>query len=313
MLQQTRVDKVLDYFARFMARFPDVASLACAPQDEVLALWSGLGYYSRARNMHRAAQIIVAEHGGRVPDDEKDLRALPGIGPYTAGAILSIAFDQAVPLVDGNVERVLARLMGIREDPRDPMPKKRILAAAATLVKGLRPGDLNQALMELGALLCKPGLPDCAHCPAQKKCQAYRLHMQNEIPVARKKTAQPRLRMAVAVVVDQERVLLRRRPDSGLFAGLWELPSVGIKAGARRAQIGLVLQRSLGISLQLGRKLAGVERLLTHRRLQIEAYQVSLSEPPVESQNLRFVSLEKLENQALSSAMRVLLKKLKLK
>ena len=307
MLQQTQVDKVLGYYARFMARFPDVFALAAASQDEVLSLWSGLGYYSRARNMHKAAKLVVSDFAGLIPDQERALRSLPGIGPYTAGAILSIAFNQPVQLVDGNVERVLARVLALQGDVRSPAHKKTIIAAAKILVQGPHPGDLNQALMELGALQCRPGQVDCSICPIALHCLAQQQGLQQQIPAPRKRARQPLLRMALAVIVDADKILLRRRGSQGLFGGLWEIPAVEILSTDRRQDIARALRRDLKIELKLGRKLSKTQRLLTHRRLQLEAYQVSVLQAPEISAVCQFVAADQLQTWPLSAAMRAVL------
>ena len=173
MLQQTRVETVIPYWERFLARFPDVEALATADADDVIACWAGLGYYSRARNLHRAAQIVVERHAGRLPADVELLRELPGVGRYTAGAVASIAFDRPAPIVDGNVARVLARLFGIAADVRSRAVQERLWREAEELARGEDPGALNQALMELGAMVCTPRAPRCADCPWSRRCAAF--------------------------------------------------------------------------------------------------------------------------------------------
>ncbi|MEZ4469232.1 MAG: A/G-specific adenine glycosylase [bacterium] len=185
MLQQTRVESVIPYFHRFLERFPDPAALAAAPLDEVLALWAGLGYYSRARSLHRAAQQVVERHGGEIPNDPEAFGALTGVGPYTRGAVMSIAFGRAEPLVDGNVVRVISHLDHIAEDPRRPAVSRRFWARAGELVVGERPGDLNQALMELGALICTPRSPLCLVCPVASDCDARAAGTQEACPSSR--------------------------------------------------------------------------------------------------------------------------------
>src|SRR6185503_9991928 len=182
MLQQTRVTVVVPYWQRWMARFPSPAALAGAPLDDVLAAWSGLGYYGRARNLHRGAREVVARYGGRLPDSAGELRTLPGIGRYTAGAIASMAFDRQEPLVDGNVARVLARVFAVEEDVKSAAGQNRLWQLAADLVPSEAPGDFNQALMELGATLCAPAAPRCAGCPLAADCRAHREGRTDELP-----------------------------------------------------------------------------------------------------------------------------------
>ncbi len=224
MLQQTTVAAVGPYYARFLARFPTVKALARASQDDVLGLWSGLGYYARARNLHACARKVVAELAGRFPEDEALLRTLPGIGRYTAAAIAAIAFDKQAAAVDGNVERVLARLYGVDE----PLPraKKKLAALAAKLVPEKRPGDHAQALMDLGATLCTPKNPRCFFCPWQDACVAYAKGLTETLPRRVKKRQKP-LKRGIAFFLERAdgAVLLRKRAEKGLLGGLWEVPS----------------------------------------------------------------------------------------
>ena len=227
MLQQTRVETVVPYYQRWMERFPDPGSLAAADADEVLGLWEGLGYYSRARNLHRAVREVVARYQGEVPSEPEELRTLPGVGPYTAGAVASIAFSRPVPAVDGNVRRVLSRLM----DAPAPTPRE-LEEWAGALVDPDRPGDFNQALMELGALVCAPRSPDCGGCPVAAWCAARAAGTQAERPAAGPRKTPPLVDEAVAVLAcpgpagQATRVLLRKRPEEGLLGGLWEFPGV---------------------------------------------------------------------------------------
>ncbi|HSD89485.1 MAG TPA: A/G-specific adenine glycosylase, partial [Kofleriaceae bacterium] len=231
MLQQTRVQTVIPYWERWMTRFPTVRALAEAPLDDVLAAWAGLGYYSRARNLHAGAQAVATKWAGALPSRAAELREVPGIGPYTAGAIASIAFGERAPLVDGNVARVLARAYGITEDIKSTAGQKALWSRAgevmAALPAGHAPGDLNQGLMELGATTCAPTSPRCLVCPLAQLCVAARTGRQDELPVvpARKKESElPILsRAAVWIEADGHVVLARRSPE-GLFGGLWELP-----------------------------------------------------------------------------------------
>jgi A/G-specific adenine glycosylase len=230
MLQQTTVAAAGPYFQRFLARFPTVAALASAPVEDVMHAWSGLGYYARARNLHKAAQVVVAEHGGRFPDTEEALLGLPGIGPYTAAAIAAIAFDRCAAAVDGNAERVIARLFAIVE----PMPaaKKAIRARALTIVPDARPGDFAQALMDLGSGICTPTAPKCILCPLTEVCAARGLGIAEQLPARAAKAERPTRRgIAFWITDDKGRVLLRRRPPSGLLGGMMEVPSSAWREG----------------------------------------------------------------------------------
>lgn len=227
MLQQTRVETGVPYFERFVRVLPDIPSLAAAPEETLLKLWQGLGYYSRARNLGKAAVILMRDHGGRLPRDYAALLALPGFGEYTAGAVASIAFDLPVPAVDGNVLRVTARLLGDRRDIGKAATKAAFRGIVAASLPSGRAGDFNQALMELGALLCLPsGAPLCGRCPVREFCRASAEGTAGVLPAGRKTVRRRTERKTVLLLLSGGRVLLRRRPGSGLLAGLWEFPSL---------------------------------------------------------------------------------------
>ena len=226
MLQQTRVAAVLGYYRRFLEEAPDVAALAALPEDRLLKLWQGLGYYNRARNLQRAARVIVDQHGGVFPADYAAVRALPGVGDYTAGAVCSIAFGQAVPAVDGNVLRVYARICGDGGDITAPQMKQKVTQAVGEIIPLNAAGTFNQALMELGATVCLPnGAPLCQRCPAKGFCAALAQGRVGELPVKAPKKARRVEKRAVWLIFWENRVALRRRPDKGLLAGLWEFPN----------------------------------------------------------------------------------------
>jgi A/G-specific adenine glycosylase len=275
ILQQTRVETAGPYFERFMARFPDVHALAGADLQEVLKAWENLGYYSRARNLHRAAQAVIRDHGGRLPEDREALLALPGIGPYTAGAILSLAFGRPEAAVDGNVRRVLCRL----EDIRDPLERAATLEAvearASALVPAERPGAFNQALMDLGSGICTPKGPRCLLCPLLKECEATRQGDPEALPVKKKRRPVPHRSAAGAVIRDgQGRVLLVKRPDHGLLGGLWKLPGGEVEEGENPAR---ALERQVAAEAGLAVEaeptcLASVNHTYTHFTLTFQAY-----------------------------------------
>lgn len=224
MLQQTTVAAVAGYFRAFLDRWPTVRDLAAAPLDEVLTAWAGLGYYARARNLHRCAQVVAGELGGRFPEDEAGLLALPGVGPYTAAAIAAIAFGRPATAVDGNIERVVARLFALT----DPLPaaKNRLKAMAATLVPSSRPGDHTQAMMDLGATICVPQRPKCILCPLAEDCRARALGIAGTLPAKAAKPVRPLKRGTAFWVLNPDgAVLLRRRPEKGLLGGMMEVPS----------------------------------------------------------------------------------------
>lgn len=274
MLQQTQVERVKDYWPRFLARFPTVAALADAELPDVLGLWRGLGYYGRARNLHKAARLLVEAHGGALPRAPEALRGLPGFGRYTTGAVASIAFGQRSPLVDGNVARVFSRLFEVEGAPGSPAREAALWAAAEVLVDGPTPGDWNQALMELGATVCTPSSPLCLLCPVRASCGALASGRVQDLPPARKPPKRKVLELAVAVAVAKGRVLLGRRSDEdGLFGGLWELPSFPIEAGQTGDD---VLERALGRKAAVGPELTVIERTLTHRDLKLRLHAVRM-------------------------------------
>ena len=226
MLQQTRVAAVLDYYERMLRECPTVADLAALEEDRLMKLWQGLGYYSRARSLHRTANIIVDEYGGNFPADFDAIRALPGIGDYTAGAICSIAFGIPVPAVDGNVLRVVARITGDDTDITTPAMKKKVTAALQKIIPTKTPGNFNQALMELGALVCLPnGAPQSEKCPAAPFCEAFQKGLTDKLPVKAEKKARRIEQRDVFLIFHKGKVALRRRPPRGLLAGLWEFPN----------------------------------------------------------------------------------------
>ena len=273
MLQQTRTETVIPYYERFLDRFPDVVALADAELDDVVGAWAGLGYYSRARRLHAAARKVVDEFGGRLPGNAESLRTLPGIGRYTAGAVASIAFDREEPVVDGNVARVLARLRGIRDDVKRPAVARRLWDEASALVRGPHPGDLNQALMELGATVCVPRRPHCAACPLARRCDARRRGDAASLPVARPAAEPRRIEAVAGLVLRRGRALAVRRAHGGLLGGLWELPGAAL---ARRETPTAALVRALreraGLAVAAPRALGAVDHRFTHRRLTLHVF-----------------------------------------
>ena len=273
MLQQTRVETVIPYYERFLARFPDVESLADADQEDVYAHWAGLGYYSRARNLHAAAKTLVDDFGGALPDDAGALRSLPGGGRYTAGAVASIAFDRPEAVVDGNVTRVLARLSGLRENAKSPAMIRRLWELAGELARGREPGALNQALMELGATLCTPRAPQCPRCPLRGRCVARRDGDPEALPVKTRRAARTPLAAVAGWIPRRGRVLAVKRPSAGLLGGLWDLPGGELVDGESPPQ---ALQRCLleGVGLRVDslEPLGEVQQAFTHRDLTLQVF-----------------------------------------
>lgn len=263
MLQQTRVETVRPYYRRWLERFPTLEALARASLDEVLKAWEGLGYYSRARNLHRAVREVADRYGGEVPPDPATFRTLPGVGRYTAGAVMSIAFGLEEPVVDGNVRRVLARLVD-RADPND----RELWGMAARLVSGERPGDLNQALMELGATLCTPRSPACGKCPVRAHCAARASGMQELRPTRRRRAPLPHEDTAVALVERRGTVLLGRRAAGARLGGMWELPATirtgdeTLEGAAERAA-----RVTTGLRVRAVEPLGSVEHVFSHVRV----------------------------------------------
>ncbi len=273
MLQQTRVETVTPYFERWMRRFPTVRALADSPLDDVLSQWAGLGYYARARNLHAAARDVVATYGGAFPSTAERLRALRGVGDYTAGAIASIAFGEAAPIVDGNVVRVLARVDALDGAADDPQLKKRVWQRAGELVRadgGADAGDFNQAMMELGATVCTPASPGCSRCPLATACRARASGDATALPGPKRKKA-PRVVDAVAVLVEREgKLLLVRRPPRGLWGGLWEPPWQPLRPTASSAAE--VALRCTGLALSNIQSLETIDHVLTHRHMRFHVF-----------------------------------------
>jgi A/G-specific adenine glycosylase len=307
MLQQTRVATVVDYFERFTARFPSVEALAAASEDEVLALWSGLGYYARGRNLHRAAQLVANERGGVFPDDAEGLLQLPGVGRYTAAAIASLAFGHAEPLVDGNVSRVLMRLCD-DDTPFDTPKGQRVTwARAADLVEAAAaPGPLNEGLMELGALVCAPRAPNCEACPWSAACRGRAAGRAAELPVRAGKTRRKTMRLACAVLHDDDWVWLERRPSAGLFGGLYQPPASELqpRQSATSAVGALLGERGIPVPARLPRAVR-VERTLTHRDLRLDVIAVQTARG--RRRGAPWFHGDRLSEVGLSSAVRAVL------
>jgi A/G-specific adenine glycosylase len=280
MLQQTTVRAAVPYYEAFLERFPDVRTLAEAPLDDVLARWSGLGYYSRARNLKRAAEIVARDHGGRVPGDPDALRALPGVGAYTAGAILSIAFGRPEPVLDGNVTRVLTRLFTLRGDATRAPLRNGLWDLARRLVPADRPGDFNQALMELGATVCTPRAPSCGTCPVAPLCRANATGKVAEYPTPRSRPPAVAVRMAVALVERRGALLMLRRREGRLLRDLLELPGGEIPlAGDAGEHLARVVLARHGLSVAVGAERARVRHGIMNRRIIVVAHAARLARP----------------------------------
>ena len=284
MLQQTRVAAVVPYYERFLEAFPNVQALARARTDRVLANWAGLGYYSRARNLQRAAKEIVARHAGNFPREYQAALALPGIGRYTAAAVLSIAYDQPYAVLDGNVARVLARIGAVRGELRAPARWRKLDATAQGLLDRSAPGDWNQAMMELGATLCTPKSPRCAECPVEKWCRARALGIAEKLPSARKKRAAVKVTLAAAVLLDPRgRTLLVRQPDGdgALFSRLWQFPALESTGKDLSTALAGHLHEKFGVA---GKNcltpLTAARHAVTFRNIRLEPYLVRVARLP---------------------------------
>jgi len=309
MLQQTQVATVFPFYEKFLERFPTVSELAAAEIEEVLALWSGLGYYRRARQLHAAA-VQVAALGAELPTTAEELRRLPGIGPYTAAAIASIAFGEHVAVLDGNVERVLCRFLALAGDPKKSTLRRQLVETATGLLVRGRPGDSNQALMELGATLCRSQQADCSRCPLASVCRA-RLNQQVELyPTPRRRRRMERVELAVVVVEERGRVLLFRRPsDAELLAGLWELPTVTMHP--RRKQLEAELEAHYGGRWRLkGKATERIRHSITHRAISAWIYsgELSASESVAEGPEAAWVDPLKRDQYPVSSLVDKVLK-----
>ncbi len=314
MLQQTRVETVVPYFERWMARFPDVRTLAEAAEQEVLAAWEGLGYYSRARNLHKAARIVQMDLGGKLPDDPATLRRLPGIGRYTAAAIASIAFGRDVAALDGNIRRVLARLFDVTE-PADLPPGEKILwsLAQAHLPPG-RAGDYNQALMDLGATVCLPHMPACLPCPLRDLCKARSLDLQEQRPVLKPKAEVPHYTVTAAVLRRDGKVLLAKRPSRGLLGGLWEFPGGKVEGGETQAEaLRRELREELGVEVRVGEAFGVYRHAYTHFHITLHAYLCELvrGRPrPLEAAELAWIAPGDLGNYPMGKVDRQIARRL---
>ena len=289
MLQQTQVTTVIPYYQRFLERFPTLASLAGADEQDVLRLWQGLGYYSRARNLQAAARIVVRDFGGAMPGTVDDLLKLPGVGPYTAGAIASIAFGVRAPILDGNVQRVLCRLDRIETDPRDRATQKALWQRAEDILPAKRVGDFNSALMELGATVCTPRVPQCLLCPVREHCQAFAAGLQEKIPAPKKARPTPLVRRQTWCIRDGQRWLIEQRPPRGRWAGMWQFVTMPADENG-------IVGASPPVNTTTPRPLGTIAHALTHRRYQFAVYVCEVRESkPRDCAPRRWATLKELD------------------
>ncbi|HVX15379.1 MAG TPA: A/G-specific adenine glycosylase [Pirellulales bacterium] len=303
MLQQTQVATVAAYFPRFLAAFPTIEALAAADEHDVLRLWEGLGYYRRARQLHRAAQIVVREHGGRFPADREAVRRLPGIGRYTAGAILSIAFDAREPIVEANTIRLLSRLIAYRGDPRQKQGTAILWKLAEELLPQRGSSRLNQALMELGSLVCTPRAPGCTSCPVSDLCPTNRLSLQEVIPLPKAKPRVETVREALIVVRRGTTVLLRQRQAGERWAGLWDFPRFGVEAanGSLAEEIAEKLTATTGVVAAVAESIATLKHGVTRFRITLDCRWADCISSPRRRAGLRWVRPAQLGDFPMST------------
>lgn len=324
MLQQTTVAAVIPYYERFFGTFPTLESLAHAQEEEVLKLWEGLGYYSRARNIWKAAKTIWEKHNGQFPRTVSELTELPGIGRYTAGAILSFAFDEPAPILEANTQRVDARLIGLTEDPTAAKGQRLLWQFAEDILPRANPGQFNQALMELGATICTPKNPACPDCPVNQECRAFALGKQSEIPLRKDQVPVTDVLEASIAIRKGDKVLLRRRPPGERWAGLWDFPrfelaenEVALSASSSHSKGKLLaldlvssarkrleeeIQNLTGIEAQMDRLATEIHHGVTRFRIHLLCYLGSyLAGRPLDAENIRWVSLADIADYPLSS------------
>lgn len=310
MLQQTQTATVIPYYERFMQRFPTVETLAEAPQEEVLRHWEGLGYYSRARNLQEAARLIVREYGGQLPAEVEALKHLPGVGAYTAGAIASIAFGRAAPVVDGNVSRVLARLFWLKGDMKKPSVQTLLWNLARQLVDPRMPGDFNQAMMELGSTVCTPAAPECGRCPVAHLCAALQRGEPSAVPEPSRSKPSRAVTDVSAIVLNEGQVVIGKRPPHGLWGGLWEFPRTTRQGKESLEQLARQAAQELtGIHVEPREPLMQVKHQVTYHAIRLHGYlcdYVSGDLQPSGYQEVRWVEPASLPDFPLSAPQRQL-------
>lgn len=298
MLQQTKVDTVIPYFNRFIEQFPSIEALSGAEEERVLKAWEGLGYYSRARNLHAAVKEVHEKYGGIVPNTPTEIATLKGVGPYTAGAILSIAYGVPEPAVDGNVMRVLSRILSIWEDIAKPKTRKVFEEAVRVLISHENPSFFNQALMELGALICTPTSPSCLLCPVREHCQAFQDGTQTSLPVKTKNKKQKVVNLAAVILIDkEEKTLIHKRQNTGLLANLWEFPNIEIVQTIVNEpdQLKEEMLNRYGAKVEITEMLTKIEHVFSHLVWNINVYRGELLDLEKEMDDLKVVSAEEIQ------------------
>lgn len=302
MLQQTKVDTVIRYYDNFTERYPTPKALAKAEEQDVLKQWEGLGYYSRARNLHTAVKEVVEKYEGEVPKDPKKLGKLKGIGPYTKGAIMSIAFNEPEPAVDGNVMRVLARILAINDNIMEQKTRRRFERIVRTIIHKDEPGNFNEALMELGALVCIPRSPRCSKCPVKTYCQAYKENKQQELPVRLRKTKQTKKEYLTFLLFNEKgHIAIEQRPSKGLLANMWQFPMIDKKSIKGKTATEIFAKR-YGLPIEIKRKLGEATHQFSHKAWTLTAYEAIVLKDELEKDMLQFVSISKLKEYPISVA-----------
>jgi len=314
MLQQTQVSTVEPYYERFIDRFPTVVDLAEADLNDVMKLWEGLGYYGRARHLHKAAREILSRFAGKIPNNLQDLLSLPGIGRYTAGAILSIAFHESVPILDGNVIRLLARIFHVTECVDKPDTRKVLWNIAGELLPLKRIDDFNQGIMELGSIICKPKQPLCDVCSLETLCEAKRLSIQAQLPVRRPRKPIPHYHVTAGIIWRGENLLITLRPPRGLLGGLWEFPGGKQEEGEDLAScLHREIREELGIEIQVGDLFTSVKHAYTHFKITLHAFHCTYIEGEIqliECDDYRWISPKEFEKYAFPAADRKIIEEL---
>jgi A/G-specific adenine glycosylase len=311
MLQQTRVDTVIPYFNRFIEWFPTIEDLASAEEDKVLKAWEGLGYYSRVRNLQSAVKEVNEKYNGEVPNTPDEIAGLKGVGPYTAGAILSIAYGMPEPAVDGNVMRVLSRILSLWEDIAKQSSRKIFEKAVRVLISHKDPSAFNQALMELGALICTPTSPSCLLCPVRDHCQAFEEGVQNELPIKTKKSKPRKVQLAAVILTDIfGKIVIHKRPSKGLLANLWEFPNVEIHHPLQsgREQISELFTQTFNLRLSLEKNIVQIEHVFSHLVWDILVYTGKINTGFVESNEWKLVSFKEMNEYTFPVSYQKMLK-----
>lgn len=303
MLQQTRVDTVIPYFLNFIEQFPTIEALSKADEEKVLKAWEGLGYYSRVRNLQSAVKEVHEKYDGKVPNDPKEISSLKGVGPYTAGAILSIAYGIPEPAVDGNVMRVLSRILSIWEDIAKASSRKVFEEAVRKLISHSNPSFFNQALMELGALICTPTSPSCLLCPVREHCHAFHEGTKNELPVKTRTKKHRHVQIAAAVLTNSEgKFLIHKRPSEGLLANLWEFPNIEVLLPHinEKEQLKDAVKELYKTDIYISEMIGQIEHVFSHLTWNINAYKGQVHFIEKEAEDLRLVSAEEMKEFTFS-------------